>query len=155
MNITGLRFFTVYGEYGRPDMAYYSFTKKIMEGTPIDLFNHGNLERDFTYVDDIIDGINNVIKIMPTYFKKKSLETPYELFNLGNNKPEKLLYFVKTLEKYCSKSAIINNINMQKGDVFRTCANLDREKSIINYQPKICLDKGLEKFVSWYKDYHK
>ena len=155
MKITGLRFFTVYGEWGRPDMAYYSFAQKIFKGEQINLFNNGNLERDFTYISDIVDGINNVMKIMPNYFDEKNYEVPFELFNLGNNKPSKLRYFVQTIEKYCEKAAKLNFVEMQKGDVFRTAANLDKEKSIIKYSPVIDLDSGIKNFINWYKDYHK
>ncbi len=155
MKITGLRFFTVYGEWGRPDMAYYSFTKKILNGESIDLYNNGKLERDFTYVSDIVDGLNSVIKIMPNYFDKRPNEVPFEIFNLGNNKPSKLKHFVETIEKYCKKPAKTNFVGMQKGDVLRTAANIDKEKSIISFKPVVDLDSGLKKFVSWYKDYHK
>lgn len=155
MKITGLRFFTVYGEWGRPDMAYYSFAQKIFKGEQINLFNNGNLERDFTYISDIVDGINNVMKIMPNYFDKKNYEVPFELFNLGNNKPSKLRHFVQTIEKYCGKAAKLNFVEMQKGDVFRTAANLDKEKSIIKYNPVVDLDSGIKNFINWYKDYHK
>lgn len=155
MKITGLRFFTVYGEWGRPDMAYYSFTKKILNGESIDLYNNGKLERDFTYISDIVDGLNSVIKIMPNYFDKRPNEVPFEIFNLGNNKPLKLKHFVETIEKYCKKPAKTNFVDMQKGDVLRTAANIDKEKSILSFKPVVDLDSGLKKFVSWYKDYHK
>ena len=155
MKITGLRFFTVYGEFGRPDMAYFSFTKNILEGKDIYLFNNGNLQRDFTYIDDIVCGIKKCISKMPNYYKSLNASVPFKVLNLGNNKPIELIEFVKIIEKYCGKKANINLLPMQKGDVYKTCANIDDEEKIIGYKPKTSINMGLEKFIKWYKNYYK
>jgi len=146
---TGLRFFTVYGPYGRPDMAYFSFTKDILEGKTIKLFNHGNLQRDFTFVDDIISGVIAVIN------KKPVGATPHQIYNLGNNKPVELKYFVETLEKLLGKKAMLENVEMQKGDVYKTYADIERSSRELGFKPVTSIEKGLESFVSWYKAYYK
>ena len=144
---TGLRFFTVYGPWGRPDMAYFSFTKDILEGKKIDVFNNGNLKRDFTYVDDIIDG---VLKVLDR--ENKNL---YEIYNLGNNKPIALLDFIQTLEKTLNLKAKINYLPHQKGDVYETYADIDSMKQKFNYNPKTEIQEGLRSFVKWYKNYYQ
>jgi UDP-glucuronate 4-epimerase len=141
----GLRFFTVYGPYGRPDMAYFSFTKNIIESRPIKLFNSGNLKRDFTFVDDITDGIIACLNKKPEEHK---------IYNLGNNKPVELKYFVATLENLIGKKAIIENEDMQKGDVYQTFADIDESFKILGFQPKTSIEQGLSKFVEWYKGYY-
>lgn len=141
----GLRFFTVYGPYGRPDMAYFSFTKNILESKQIKLFNSGNLKRDFTFVDDITDGIIACINKKPENHK---------IYNLGNNKPVELKYFVETLENLLGKKAIIQNEPMQMGDVYQTFADIDESSKILGFQPKISIEQGLAKFVEWYKGYY-
>lgn len=143
ISVTGLRFFTVYGEWGRPDMAYFSFTKKILENKPIELFNNGNLSRDFTYIDDIIDGTIAAI----------NLESKCEIFNLGNSRPEKLSTFIQILEESIGKKAIIIPTHMQLGDVERTFADISYAEKKLGYKPKITLDIGLPRFVDWYKSY--
>lgn len=144
---TGLRFFTVYGEYGRPDMAYWSFTKNIMEDKPIKLFNNGNLKRDFTYVDDIVSGI-----IAATY-KPAAENKKHRIYNLGNNNPVELKYFVEVLEKNIGKKAIIEYAEMQKGDVYQTFADIEISKNELNFNPKTSIEEGLERFVKWFKGY--
>lgn len=141
--MVGLRFFTVYGPWGRPDMAYYSFTKSILEGTPIEIFNHGQMERDFTYIDDIVDGIVAAI----------DLKSSFEIFNLGNHKPEPLMKLVNLLEKYLEKPAIKIYKEMQPGDVLKTYADIEKSQKMLHFQPKISLEVGLEKFIHWYKQY--
>ena len=144
INMTGLRFFTVYGPYGRPDMAAYMFVKNIFEDKPIRIFNKGDMERDFTYVDDIVNGI---ISAMDKDFK-------YEIFNLGNSNPEKLMTFVETLEKHCGKKAKKEFHPMQPGDVKRTHADLTKTKEMLGWEPTTNIDEGLKSFIKWYKEYH-
>ena len=136
LSTTGLRFFTVYGEWGRPDMSPFIFTRQILANKPIDLFNYGNHQRDFTYIDDIIEGIMCVVDTPPT--------ENYRLYNIGNSQPEQLLTFVETLEKYLGKTAIKNLLPMQAGDVQDTYADMDGMKRDFNYSPKTSLDEGLE-----------
>jgi len=149
INCTGLRFFSVYGPWGRPDMAAYIFTKKIFENKTLDLFNFGRMERDFTFIDDIINGIAQLIKI------KKRKNELHKIYNLGNNKPEQLLKMVSLLEILCERKAKINKKRMQLGDVRHTYANIKESKKDLKFKPKINLEQGLEKFVNWYKEYHK
>lgn len=159
---TGLRFFTVYGPFGRPDMAYFSFTKDILEGKPIKVFNEGKMERDFTYIDDIIEGITNVLKAPPSRnseWKDKFNESdkswaPYQIFNIGNNKPESLIYFINTLEEIIGKKAEKEFVGMQNGDVTRTYADISTMKKEFNFEPKVDLREGLTNFVKWYREYY-
>ncbi|MDZ4712097.1 MAG: GDP-mannose 4,6-dehydratase [bacterium] len=144
---TGLRFFTVYGPYGRPDMAYYKFALKIMKGEPIDIYNNGDMERDFTYVDDVIESIYRLLRVD---FKKE-----YNLFNIGGEHPVKLLYFVETLEKLLGKKADKVFKEMQPGDVKVTCADSSELAKLIDYKPETRIEQGLEKFVQWFKEYYK
>lgn len=143
----GLRFFTVYGPYGRPDMAYYSFTKNILEGKPIKLFNNGDLRRDFTYIDDIVAGIIACINKKP--------DAKHKVYNLGNNKPVEVKHFVSVLENLLDKKAIIENEVMQKGDVYQTFADIDASQKELNFAPKTSIEDGLKKFVEWYRSYYK
>jgi len=147
--MTGLRFFTVYGPAGRPDMAYFSFTKAIVEGTPIKVFNHGDLERDFTYIDDIVSGVLAVCDTPPT-----ELNIPYRILNLGNNQPEKLGDFIATLEGLLGKEAIKEYVGMQPGDVYRTAANIDAARALVGFAPTTSMRDGLAKFVDWYRQYY-
>lgn len=142
--VTGLRFFTVYGPWGRPDMAYYSFTKAILAGDPIKVFNFGKLQRDFTYIDDIVQGIIAAIDLGATY----------EIFNLGNHKPVKLLDFISILEKILGKEANKNFVDMQAGDVEATYADITHSSDRLQFQPETSIEKGLEKFAEWYLQYH-
>ncbi len=139
----GLRFFTVYGPWGRPDMAYYIFCDKISKGKPIDIYNHGNLKRDFTYIDDIINGT------------KSAIDRNYEceVFNLGNNKSENIMDIIRLIEKNIGKNAIINFKDMEPGDVAQTYANIDYSRKKLGYKPKISITEGVPKFVEWYIDY--
>jgi len=148
INCTGLRFFSVYGPWGRPDMASYIFTKNLFENKPIDLFNFGRMERDFTFIDDIINGITSLIKI------KKRKNELHKIYNLGNNKPEPLLKLVSLLETLCERKAKVIKKRMQAGDVRHTYANIKESKKDLKFKPKTNLEDGLEKFVNWYKEYH-
>lgn len=149
---TGLRFFTVYGPYGRPDMAYFSFTKAILEGRPIDVYNNGNMKRDFTYVDDIVEGISRLLKNKPMSNESQitSSNSPYRLFNIGNNNPVTLKRFIKAIEKATEKKAIKNYLPMQPGDVPITYANIDDLFDEIGFQPSTTIENGIKKFVAWY-----
>ncbi len=142
---TGLRFFTVYGPWGRPDMAYFDFTKNIINQEPIHVYNYGNMERDFTYIDDIVLGIYS--SILNNY--------DCEIINLGNNNSEKLLDFISVIEKLLNKKAIIEFKSMQPGDVEKTYANIDKAKNLLSFQPKTKINEGLKSFISWYKNYYR
>lgn len=148
--MTGLRFFTVYGPAGRPDMAYFSFTKAILGGEPIRLFNHGQLERDFTFIDDIVHGVMSVCNSPPL-----NLDIPYRILNLGNSQSVSLNHFINTLEKILGRQAIKEYVDMQPGDVFKTCANIDAAKALVGYQPRTPIAVGLERFVAWYRQYYR
>jgi UDP-glucuronate 4-epimerase len=147
LKTTGLRFFTVYGPWGRPDMAYFSFTNKIFNDQQIDVFNNGELSRDFTYIDDIINGIVNVFE------GRRKSEVKYEILNIGNNKPVSLMKFIDTLETIIGKKAIKNFIQMQKGDVQKTMADISAI-SKYNFRASTEIEKGLERFINWYKFYY-
>jgi UDP-glucuronate 4-epimerase len=150
MPVTGLRFFTVYGPWGRPDMAYFSFTKDILEGTPIHVFNNGLLSRDFTYIDDIVAGVLSAIDHVP-----KTNDAPYKLYNIGNNKPVKLLDFIATIERAAGRQAHKIMLPMQPGDVLQTYANIDAIGHDLGFQPKTGIATGIGRFVAWYRDYYK
>ena len=145
LNTTGLRFFTVYGPLGRPDMAMYIFCDKIMNGEKISVFNHGKMQRDFTYIDDIIAGIRSSIE------KNYS----YEIFNLGNNRSENLMDMIGYLEEALGTQADLNFIDIQPGDVENTIANISNAKKKLNFKPKVSIQEGIPKFIKWYKLYHK
>lgn len=147
LSSAGLRFFTVYGPWGRPDMAYYLFTEGISRGNPINVFNQGNMERDYTYIDDIVDGILRVIK--------NRSHKSYDIYNLGNNKPVKLLDFIRMLEKIVGKKAILNYMDMQPGDVVKTAADLSESIDELGYNPKVGIEEGLTEFYNWYREYKK
>ena len=147
---TGLRFFTVYGPAGRPDMAYFGFTKAIVEGTPIQVFNEGQLERDFTYIDDIVSGVVAAAAAPPG-----DLAVPYRLLNLGNHQPVKLGDFIATLEGLLGKEANKQLVGMQPGDVYRTAANIEAARALVGFEPSTDLATGLERFVAWYRDYYR
>lgn len=146
---TGLRFFTVYGPYGRPDMAYFSFTKAITEETPIKIYNNGNMYRDFTYIDDIINGIEIILNNPPEPDDNK---VKYKLYNLGNNHPVKLLDFIITLEKHIGKQAKKEYLPIQPGDVYQTFADITDMKEDFNFNPQTSIDVGLHNFVRWYEN---
>jgi len=142
LNCTGLRFFTVYGPWGRPDMAYFKFTKAILEDKPIDVYNYGKMKRDFTYISDITDGILAAI----------DNPFPYEIINLGNNKPIELSYFIECIENALKKKAKKNMMPMQPGDVKITYANIKKAEKLLNYKPKVKIEEGINRFVGWYKE---
>ncbi len=145
INCIGLRFFTVYGEYGRPDMALFKFTKNILENKPIDVYNEGKMSRDFSYIGDVIEGVIAAIN----YSKG------YEIFNLGNGKPVKLLDFIKIIEKQLNIKAKKNLMPMQPGDVYQTHADISKAKKLLKYNPKTKLEEGIKNFLDWYLKYYK
>ena len=149
---TGLRFFTVYGPYGRPDMACFIFTQKIMKGETIKIFNNGDMYRDFTYVDDIVKGIENMLCNPPEADENGDRATVY---NIGNNSPEKLMYFVETLEKALGKTAVMEFLPMQPGDVYQTYADVTPLIEKFGFKPSTSIEEGIGKFVEWYKEYYK
>lgn len=144
----GLRFFTVYGPWGRPDMAPFLFTKAILNNNPINVFNNGDLMRDFTFIDDVVVGIEAVIHKMDAFEK-------YEIFNIGNNKPVALKDFIDAVETSCGKEAIKVMFPMQEGDVYKTYASIDKLNQLTGYSPETNIREGIHKFVSWYKEYYK
>jgi len=160
--ITMLRFFTVYGPFGRPDMAYYKFTKKILEGKKIDIYNKGKMYRDYTYVDDIVDGIYKLINKIPTLNSKKKFKNdslspvaPFRILNIGNTKKILLLDFINTLEKELNIKIKKNYLPMQKGDVYSTLSDSSLLKRITGYNPKTNYKEGIRKFLNWYLNYYK
>ena len=160
---TGLRFFTVYGPYGRPDMALFLFTKAIVEGKPIDVYNHGKMKRDFTYVDDIVEGIVRLLPKAPTgnpswdglHPDPATSFAPYRIFNIGNNQPVELLKFIEVLEEKIGKKAIKNFMSIQPGDVPETFADIDALEAAVGFQPTTSIEEGISKFVDWYREYYK
>ena len=148
---TGLRFFTVYGPYGRPDMAYFSFTEKIMRGETIKIFNNGDMYRDFTYVDDIVQGIVNLLEHPP---KADAAGDRHKVYNIGNNKPEKLMHFIEVLERGLGREAKKEFLPMQPGDVYQTYADVDDLIADFGFKPETSIEEGLRKFVKWYKEYY-
>ena len=154
---TGLRFFTVYGPMGRPDMAYYSFTDKMITGQEITIFNQGDMYRDFTFIDDVVEGIERIIIKAP---EKNHEGVRYKIYNIGNNKPESLLYFVETLERLLSEEEMLQApvikkfLPMQPGDVYQTYADITELKRDFGFQPQTTLEEGLGEFVRWYKQYY-
>ena len=153
--MTGLRFFTVYGPWGRPDMAYYKFTEAILSKKPIDIYNCGEMKRDFTYIDDIVDGIIKVSKNPPVNSNNpNSLSTaPHKIYNIGNNNPVSLSEFIKAIESACNIDAVKNMKPMQPGDVPITYADIDEMVNDFNYKPSTSINDGIKKFVDWYKQY--
>jgi UDP-glucuronate 4-epimerase len=160
---TGLRFFTVYGPYGRPDMALFIFTKAILEGRPIDVYNHGKMKRDFTFVEDIVEGI---VRLLPTIPKgnptwdaihpdPSSSFAPFRVYNIGNNKPVELLRFIEVLEDKLGKKAVKNFLPLQPGDVPETYADVDDLMNDVGFKPATSIEEGISKFVDWYIEYYK
>jgi len=145
LNTTGLRFFTVYGPWGRPDMAMYIFADKISKGEPIPVFNNGNMKRDFTYIEDIISGTRAALE--------KNYKT--EIFNLGNHRSEKLMFMIGLIEKYICKKAIIDFKPMQPGDVPESFAEITKSIELLNFNPETNIEIGINKFINWYRDYNK
>lgn len=149
---TGLRFFTVYGPWGRPDMAAYIFTKAIVEGRPLDVFNHGDMRRDFTYIEDIVKGIMGVIEANLPHLAHS---VPHKVYNLGNNKSEELLTFIQTLEQALGQKAQLNFLPLQPGDVKETYASIQDSTRDFGFIPATSIEEGLKSFVAWYQSYHK
>ncbi len=160
---TGLRFFTVYGPWGRPDMALFKFTKAILEGTPIDVYNFGKMERDFTYIDDIVEGVFRVMHHLPKPDPSwrgdspnpSSSICPYKIYNIGNNKSVSLEYFIEVIEKTLGKKAIKNYMEMQPGDVPKTYADIEELTKDVGFYPKTTIEEGIPKFIEWYIEYYK
>ncbi len=155
--VTGLRFFTVYGPWGRPDMAYFSFAKAILKGDPIPVFNKGEMQRDFTYIDDIVEG---VVRVMARIPEKKSIPgtnatSSYQLYNIGNNQPETLRDFISAIENACGKKAVLDMLPMQPGDVPITYADIDSLVEDTGFSPNTPLQDGINRFVEWYRDYYQ
>ena len=160
---TGLRFFTVYGPWGRPDMAYFSFTKKILAGEPIDIFNNGNHQRDFTYIDDIVEGVIRTLDKIPEPNPDWSgdnpdaatSDAPYRLYNIGNNTTVELMRYLEVLEGCLGKKAEKNMLPLQPGDVQATYANIDDLVRDVGYRPETTIEEGLARFVDWYRDFYR
>jgi UDP-glucuronate 4-epimerase len=160
---TGLRFFTVYGPWGRPDMALFKFTKCILDEKPIDVFNNGKHTRDFTYIDDIVDGVINTLDNPASINSDwnsdqpdpSSSKAPWRVYNIGNNKPVQLMDYISSLEKALGKKAKINFLPLQPGDVPDTFANVSNLVKEFNYKPSTTINEGISNFVKWYKDYYQ
>ena len=155
--ITGLRFFTVYGPFGRPDMAYFKFAQAISEGKPIDVFNSGNMYRDFTYIDDVVEGITRLVDKVPAKRggPTTNAQAPFQIFNVGNNNPVKLADFVSILEDAIGIKAIVNHLPMQPGDVPETYADVADLMECVDFAPSTDIAKGLESFVKWFLRYQR
>lgn len=158
---TGLRFFTVYGPWGRPDMALYQFTEAILEGKPIKIYNHGNMERDFTYIDDIVEGIVRIMNHLPKPNSKwsdnpdaSSRNAPYNIYNIGSNTPVKLMDFIAAIENKLGVKAKKEYLPLQSGDVLQTYADIDDLIKDVGYKPSTSIEEGIRKFIDWYKDYY-
>jgi len=159
----GLRFFTVYGPWGRPDMAPVLFTKAIMEGRPIDIFNHGKMQRDFTYIDDIVEGVVRVMDTTPRPDPRWQGDipdpgtsyAPYRIYNIGNNDPVELMRFIEVLEECLGKKAVKNLLPFQPGDVPATCADVDDLMHDVGFRPATSIEEGIGKFIAWYRDFYR
>ncbi|MRR35740.1 NAD-dependent epimerase/dehydratase family protein, partial [bacterium] len=160
---TGLRFFTVYGPWGRPDMALFLFTKAILEGRPIDVYNHGKMQRDFTFIDDIVEGVMRVMDRTPEPNHAWSGDrpdpgtsyAPYRIYNIGNNSPVELLTFIETIEKCIGKTAEKNFLPIQAGDVPATYADVDDLMNDVGFKPATPIGEGVKRFVEWYREYYR
>lgn len=159
---TGLRFFTVYGPWGRPDMAYFSFTKAILEGQTIDVFNHGKMKRDFTYIDDIVEGVIRTLDRVPSGNPQwsgdapepGSSRAPYRIYNIGNNNPVELMQLIGEIEKNLGKVAEKQFLPMQAGDVLATYADVDDLTRDVGFKPQTSIETGIENFIRWYRDFY-
>ncbi|MDV3308353.1 MAG: NAD-dependent epimerase [Cyclobacteriaceae bacterium] len=162
MPTTGLRFFTVYGPYGRPDMALFIFTKAILEGKPINVYNHGNMSRDFTYIDDIVESIARLIEKAPVpnaNWDPKAPDpassfAPYRIYNIGNNQPVPLIRFIEVIEEKLGKKAIRHNMDLQDGDVPETYADVEDLIQAVDFRPATPIETGVGRFIDWYKEYY-
>ena len=160
---TGLRFFTVYGPWGRPDMALFLFTKNILDNKPIQVFNHGLMERDFTYIDDIIEGVVRVthkiaaanLEWDPKLPDPSSSVAPYRLYNIGNNNKITLLHFIESIEEALGKKAVMEYLPLQPGDVLATCANVDDLVRDVDFHPTTSIKTGIARFIGWYREYYR
>ncbi|MCX7394456.1 MAG: NAD-dependent epimerase [Planctomycetales bacterium] len=160
---TGLRFFTVYGPWGRPDMALWLFTRAILNGEPIDVFNNGQMRRDFTYIDDIVQGVIRIADQIPTGDPAWSgtdpdpatSRGPYRIYNIGNNQPIELLHLIETLERAIGKNAVKNFLPLQPGDVLATYADVDDLIRDVGFRPTTAIEQGVQRFVEWYRRYHR
>ena len=150
--LTGLRFFTVYGPMGRPDMAYFKFAKKIMAGEPIQIYNNGDMRRDFTYIDDIVKGVENILCNPP---REDENGAAYKIYNIGNNKPEKLMDYIAVLEKCLGREAKKEYLPMQPGDVDETYADVSDLMKDYDFKPSTTIEEGLSKFAKWFREYYK
>ncbi len=158
---TGLRFFTVYGPWGRPDMALFLFVKAILNDKHINVFNFGNMSRDFTYIDDIVESVKRILKVIPERienvhdkdFSPDSSNAPYKVYNIGNNSPVRLMDFIETIEKKLGKKAQINFLPLQPGDVPSTYANVDELVKVTGFIPETSINKGISNFIDWYKSF--
>ena len=161
--VTGLRFFTVYGPWGRPDMSMFMFTDKIIKGEPIDVFNHGQHARDFTFIDDIVQGVvratDKAATSDPAWSGDRpdpaTSSAPYRLYNIGNHSPIKLMDYIACIEKAVGKTATKNMLPMQPGDVPATFADIEDLKADIGFEPKTPIEEGVKQFVAWYRDYYR
>jgi UDP-glucuronate 4-epimerase len=161
--VTGLRFFTVYGPWGRPDMALFLFTRKILAGEPIDVFNLGEHRRDFTYIDDITEGVVRTLDMIatpspdwnPTQPDPAVSSAPYRLYNIGNNQPVRLLDFIGAIEKALGRKAVMNMLPMQPGDVESTYADIDTLSEAVGFRPRTPIEEGIARFIEWYRDYYR
>ena len=161
---SGLRFFTVYGPWGRPDMALFLFTKAIIEGKPIDVFNKGEMKRSFTYIDDIVEGVIRLLDVPPqpkpvtegeAQDPSTSATAPFHVYNIGSDKPETLMRYIEVLEESLGKKAIKNMLPMQPGDVAATWADVDDLKAAVGFEPKTPIEEGIKNFVDWYREFYK
>lgn len=153
---TGLRFFTVYGPWGRPDMAYFKFVDAIANNRPIQVYNHGNMQRDFTYIDDVVEGVVRVMRHSPQPIADATMHTtaPYQLYNIGNHSPVELMRFIEIIEQSLGKSAVKEMMPMQPGDVTATYADVADLTAAVGFAPSTPLEVGMERFVNWYKNYY-
>jgi UDP-glucuronate 4-epimerase len=157
---TGLRFFTVYGPWGRPDMAIFKFTKAILEGKPIDVYNNGRMKRDFTYIDDIVEGIirvinhNLVCNLENDHLNPASNKIPFRIYNIGNNNPIELIKLISIIETVVCRKALINNLPIQSGDVLETYADISLLQSEVGFQPVTDIETGIRRFVEWFRTYN-
>lgn len=160
--VTGLRFFTVYGPWGRPDMALFKFTAAILKGEPIEVYNYGKMKRDFTYVDDVVEGVARLVERIPQPDPEwdggdpapGTSYAPYRIYNIGNNKPVELLYFIEALEKALGKKAEKKLLPLQKGDVVETYADVDDLMRDVGFSPDTPVEEGIKRFVDWYRNYY-
>jgi len=159
--LTGLRFFTVYGPWGRPDLSYYIFAKAILTGKPITVFNEGNMKRDFTYVDDVVQGVLAALDRPPKRGKARlptgtiAFEPPHRLYNIGNCRSEPLMRFIEVIEQACGAKATIEFAPLQPGDVLETFADIEASTRDLGFVPRTTIDDGIPRFVAWFRDYHR